>query len=373
MNTVYIIRCNDIFSDPRAMKYVKYLDKKKCNFKLIGWDRDGVVTDSSNHKFFKKRAGYNVGGIKAMGNRILWMWFILKTLIKEKKINPILHACDLDAVFPSILYKIFFNKNCIVIFDIFDWLSSTLYNQGRIVLRAFAIMEKIAIKYSDYIIICEQERIEQIPHNVNEEKLYILPNIPYFLNSSFLVENDEFKFDNEKITFSYVGGFEQRCLGEIIELAERGYVNLLIAGFGNIDIENKLKSLNNNGNIKYFGKVEYITGLNIMYNSDIIYAMYSKTNPNHIYAAPNKLYESMFLGKPIFSTKGIIVEKKIDKMNIGYTSEESTNDVLSVIKNINIKECIEKGNNAKQIWNDTYCNYVNNFFENVYSKIINRA
>lgn len=371
MSSIYIIRCNDISSDPRAMKYVKYLEEKKEDFKLIGWDRDNILESNSVHKYFKRKAGYNVGGIKAVKNRILWMRFVLKTLIKEKNNRPILHACDLDAAFPSIIYKIFFNRKAIVIFDIFDWFSATLYNQGKIVLKAFTFMEKLSIKHSDYIIICEPERIEQIPYNVDREKLHILPNIPYFSDSSFLVEDNKFKFNNEKITFSYVGGFSSdRCISEIIEIAEKGYINLLVAGFGNTEIENKLYSLEKCPNVKYFGKVEYRIGLNIMYNSDIVYAMYSKTNPNHIYAAPNKLYESMFLGKPIFSTKGTIVERKIDNMKNGYTSEESVAEILENINIIKDKELQEKGNNAKQLWDNTYSNYVNNFFENVYSKII---
>lgn len=367
---LYIIRCNDILSDPRAMKYVKYLKDTKHDFKLIGWDRDNIITDNNNSFFLKNKAGYNVGGIKAVKNRILWMWFVLKTLIKEKPDKPVLHACDLDAAFPSVIYKIFFNKKTIVIFDVFDWFSATLYNQGRIVLNAFAFMEKISVNHSDHIIICEPERVEQIPYRIKKEKLHILPNIPYFSDDSFLSKSEQLKFSNNKITFSYVGGFAQRCLMEIIELAEKGCINLSIAGYGNNEIEDKLKSLKECPFIKYYGKVEYNKGLNIMYNSDIIYAMYSKKNLNHIYAAPNKLYESLFLGKPIFSTKGIIVERKINNMGIGYTSEESIDDISHTISTINQNDLSIKGKNAKKLWDDNFSHYVNDFFENTYSKII---
>ena len=74
-----------------------------------------------------------------------------------------------------------------------------------------------------------------------------------------------------------------------------GYVNLLIAGFGDDRIERRCIEMSARENIKYFGTVSYEQGLHISYNSDIIYAMYCKTNPNHIYAAPNKYYEAMLL------------------------------------------------------------------------------
>lgn len=86
-----------------------------------------------------------------------------------------------------------------------------------------------------------------------------------------------------------------------------GICNLLIAGYGAKEIEERCINLNEKDNIIYFGKVVYDQGLNIMYNGDVIYAMYCKTNPNHIFAAPNKYYEAMLLAKPIISTKGTIV------------------------------------------------------------------
>ena len=366
-----LVRCNDVASDPRAMKYVNYLRANNKLYKLIAWDRDGRVQDESEGYFLKKRAGYNVGGIKAVLNRIIWMWFVLKRLIKMKEKAPVIHACDLDAAFPSAVYKVFFNKKSKLIFDFFDWYSATLYNQGAIVLKAFAMMEKFSVKHSDKIIICEPERIEQIPYPIPNEQLLVLPNIPCFADSSFLVESDNYKFQNDLITFSYVGGFStERCLSEIIALAEDGIINLAIAGFVNVEIEHRLERLSGCSNVKYYGKVAYTDGLNIMYNSDIIYAMYAKSNPNHIYAAPNKFYEAMFLGKPIFSTSGTIVAKKIDSLGIGFTSEESKNDIFEIIKTIDKSESLNKGMISKLMWDTEYKTYTIDFLNNEYRALL---
>lgn len=367
-----LVRCNDVASDPRAMKYVNFLKENNKPFKLIAWDRDGKVVDESEGFYLKKRAGYNVGGLKAVLNRIVWMWFVLKTLINIKEKTPVIHACDLDAAFPSAVYKVLFNRNAKLIFDVFDWYSATLYNQGTIVLKAFAIMEKFSVKNADKIIICEPERIDQIPLTIPQESLWILPNIPFFADDSFLVRTPHNSFANNLITFSYVGGFSiERCINQIIDIAEAGKINLSIAGFGNASIENRLEGLKGHPCVKYYGKVKYQDGLNIMYNSDVIYAMYAKTNPNHIYAAPNKYYEAMFLGRPIFSTKGIIVSKKIEELGIGYSSEEGQADILSVIESIRIDECKDKGYVAKKMWNDSYKSYTKDFLEGPYANFLN--
>lgn len=367
---VVLIRCNDILSDPRAMKYVQYLQKNDIEHHFIGWDRDGKNPVLSHSVMWKKQAGYNVGGVKAVKNRVGWMWFVYRQLCKMKPKNAIIHGCDVDSAFPAACYKFFHSKNKLI-FDVFDWFSATLYNQKPYILTAFKFMEKFTVKHADKVILCEKERIEQIPFDVSQSKLSVLPNIPYFADDSFLKVDSTKRFDNDLITFSYVGGFStDRCLFEIVSLAEKGMINLSIAGFGNPELEERLKKDNEiYQNIRYYGKVKYEDGLNISYNSDIMYAMYSIENPNHVYAAPNKYYESMFLGKALFTTAGTIVEKKVLERNMGYVSGESEDEIASVIRALIPNDIKEKSMAAKECWFGCYKDFTRNYMFNEYLRI----
>lgn len=364
---VILIRCNDILTDTRAMKYVRYLQEKGIDYTLIGWDRDGKNPELVQSIMWKKRAGYNVGGFKAVKNRLGWMWFVYRQLCKIKPKNAIIHGCDVDSAFPAACYKCFHLKNKLI-FDVFDWFSATLYNQKTYILAAFKFMENFTVKYSDRIILCEPERIKQITYNVPQKKISILPNIPYFVSDSFLKKDSTKQFDNDLITFSYVGGFStDRCLKEIITIAEKGLINLSIAGYGHQQLEDILKrDTKKYPNIRYYGKVKYEEGLNISYNSDIIYAMYQTFNPNNIYAAPNKYYEAMFLGKPLFTTKGTIVEKKVVDRQMGYVSGETEEEIINIIKSIGVDDITSKGVSAKVCWNKNYKNYTNYYLHNEY-------
>lgn len=368
---IVLVRCNDIVSDTRAAKYIKYLDDTKQEYYIIGWDRFDTCIPPKNGIYFKRLAGVNVGGLKAATNRVFWMNFVVKSLRKLNCKDIIIHACDVDSAFPAAIYKSLYNKKARIIFDVFDWFSASMNDQGAIILAAFKLMEKYAAKRSDYIIICEKERIDQIQFPVSSEKLYVLPNIPYFNDNSFLVKDEKFLFDNDKTTFAYVGGFTTtRCLKEIISLAEEGVINLLIAGYGNSDMENRLSTTPCH-NIKYYGTVKYSDGLNIMYNADIVYAMYSKVIPNHIYAAPNKFYEALFLGKPLFTTEGTIVEKKVKELNTGFTSEETLEEIQAVIKSIKSEEIALKGKTAAKLWEERYQSYTHDFMTNDYQMMLN--
>lgn len=370
---VIIIRSNDIVSDPRVKKYIQFLESTNKPYKLIGWDRDNVLRDIEKGVFLKYEAGHNVGGFQAIKGRLVWMWFVIKTLMKLNLKDVTLHACDLDCVFPAAVFKMLIcgKRNIRLIFDIFDWYTDTIPNQGLILKLAFQFMERFSVKISNYIIICEPERREQIPFKYDESKLSVLPNIPYFSESSFLTKYESPLFKNAKLTFCYVGGFiVKRCIDEIITLAEDGIINLAIAGFGNIEIEKRLRSLENHPNIRYFGKVKYQDGLRLMFNSDIIYAMYSPEIKNNIYAAPNKFYEAMFVGKALFTTKGTKVSKKTVELNMGFVAEDNLNDIKQVISSINRENMGMKGNNASRLWNDRFCNYTENYMHNIYSKMI---
>lgn len=366
---IVILRCNSIVSDSRVKKYIDFFEEKKIEYKVLGWDRIGEGIQLENTTFFIKKSGYNVGGFNALLDRFLWMIYIIKFLRINKNINTI-HACDVDTAFPAVIFKLIFNRKVKLIFDVFDWFSHTLYNQNWIIKLLFKLVEKYSIKYSDEVIICEPERIEQIPYKLNKKEL-IIPNIPSFNDISFLKYEDKYKFDNDNITLSYVGGFAPcRNLNEIFEAVQSKKFNLLIAGFGTKSIEDKCLELSNLDNVKYFGKVNYKDGLNIMYNSDIIYAMYSKINPNHFFAAPNKYYEAMMLGKPIISTKGINMEKKILDNKLGYIIDESSVELLNLIIGITKEDVLLKGNNASELWQNKYMNYIDNYFNNTYIKMI---
>jgi glycosyltransferase involved in cell wall biosynthesis len=98
--------------------------------------------------------------------------------------------------------------------------------------------------------------------------------------------------------------------------------------------------------------------------------MYCKINPNHIFAAPNKYYEAMMLAKPIISTKGTIVGEKIDKHGIGYTIEETTDELLTLLASLDKEDIARKGALSHKLWNEEYKDYIEQFMLNEYVNII---
>lgn len=365
-----VVRCNSVISDSRANKYIDFCKRTGIPYKIRGWDRRAENIEMPNASFYKRPSGYQVGGLKAAIDRMYWMLDILRYLFSEKDVK-VVHACDLDAAFPATVYKLFHRKTK-VIFDVFDWYSDNLGNQNAIFRLAFRLMERMTVKLSDEIIICEPERRAQIPYKLKKEPL-VLPNIPSFSNYDFLKMEDEYAFQNDLITLCYVGTLiDDRCLDELLQLAIERKINLLIAGFGNAVIEGKCRKAAEQDNVKFFGKVTYDKALIIEYNADVIYAMYPKISRNNVFAAPNKYYESMLLGKPFFSTKGTILEDKILKYDIGYVAEENYQDILQVVTTIKKEDILRMGTNAKKMWDEVYCDATERFLQDTYINLLEK-
>ena len=109
-----------------------------------------------------------------------------------------------------------------------------------------------------------------------------------------------------------------------------------------------------------------------MRQADIIIATYEKKSVNNIYAAPNKYYEGLFLGKPILTTEGTIIADSTLYYQTGFVIGEELSDYESFFSDIkSLKEhCLAYGKNAKQLWNNKYANYVENFMRGKYMKFI---
>ncbi len=362
---VIYLRSTDGNPDSRLQKYLKYLSASNIVFHVLCWDRFLKFDNNTQFTYFHKKAEYG-SGMKNAFKLLLFNLFLIKQLYVKRNSYQVIHACDFDTILPAILFKLLFHKK--VIYDIFDWFVDSREFHNKLIKSFILSFEKFSLKKADVTIICEEERKKQICWKPKE--LWVLPNIPHFEKS--LPKNE---ISNSKpLILSYVGVLTRhRGLEKILEVVKNN-PNLLyfkIAGFG--ELENQIKEYAGKySNIEYYGSVPYEKGLSIMNNSDLILAIYETDIPNHIYAAPNKFYEGLYLGKPILTTKGTFVGEKTEKYKTGFAIGEPINEIKDFLNNITVFELKERGNNANSLWQDTYVNFVNYFMVNKYIPFVNQ-
>lgn len=364
---IALFRSNNIF-DSRVNKYVNYYRRAGLSYTIVGWDRANEGVEREHYDFYRYAAGVAVGGFQAIKNHCHWMSFIYRYLKSHREITTV-HACDLNSAFPAACFKKLVNPDLTLIFDACDWYSA--HFAGNKWLRfLFEKMEKFAYKWSDELIICEPERKAQVTFPLLKEPL-VMPNIPEIDESELSGNDERYAFSNGWPVLAYFGGLvDDRFLAELIECAKTEPFNLLIGGYGSAHILGKLKEVEALPNVRFFGRMSMKDGLEMSKCADAIYAMYCKTNSNHIYAAPNKYYEAMLLGKPLITTKGTILEDKVVRNDTGYAIEESVDELKALIRSLDREDMQKKGDHAYRLWEDRYKDYIHSFFDHEYSRVI---
>jgi len=362
---IVLLRSTDGCPDSRLQKYVDVLSRNNIPYNTVCWDRDCKLVDNDKQIYYHKKSRYSLGWKNIIG-LLGFNFFILKWLINNRKKIKAIHACDFDTIMPALLFKLFFRT--VLIYDIFDWYVDS---RNLSIFKYFILLlEWINLKFADVTIICEEERKKQLC--TIPRRCLVLPNIPNLPNFSHRqsLSTDTLK---ESIHLSYVGilsknrGLE-RVLHYVSDNPSR--YSLTIAGFG--ELENIVKEYSKKyENIIYCGTVEYAKGLEIMDNSDLIMAVYELSVPNHIYAAPNKYYEGLFLGKPILTTKGTFVGTKTEKGETGFTVEDSYISLSTLLDKITLKDINSAGQKAKILWSNKYSTYVDYFMNDYYIPLAN--
>lgn len=316
MKKVLIVRSNAIDPDSRVEKEANSL----CNFgydvTLLGWDRSSNYLQKKDEKLLSNhiinrfcigaKAGFGEG-FKSIIPFLKFQIILFFWLIKNHKKYDVFHFCDFDTAFTgSIVCKIVRKP---YVFDIFDYLSTDATSMFKKIIKK---LEDNIINNATATIICNEKRKQQIS-NSHPKKLVVIHNSPLQCDSR------EFACtDNQRIRIVYVGVLlEHRLIEEMLQaISENPLVELHIGGFGKYEtiVESYSKKYDN---IIYYGKIPYEKTIELEQKCDIMTAIYAPYIGNHIYAAPNKFYEGLMLGKPLIMVKNTGMSEYIEKCDLG--------------------------------------------------------
>lgn len=340
--------------DIRLQKYVQSCLTNQVPYCVIGWDRDGQCSKLFPNEYqYKVKAPYG-GGWKNFIPLIGWLFFVWYHLIKLWGKYKVIHACNIENCMASYPLKFFGKK---IVLDIYDTVKPEL--EAR-------IAQKI-----DGLILPSDMRLKQIGISKENCKHYLeVENVPFFnqeVKRKIIVDFPV------KIHLAYVGVMQREIRGieNVVELVKNDDRFLFeVAGTGDGLDEELRQAAKECSRIKYYGKVDYGKALQIESDADFIIAMYYLKAKVHEYASPNKYYESLYLGKPVITTKGTLVGNNVEKYNTGYVIGETVEDIKVLFKDISsdifLKEYRKKIQNCDKLWNSTYKDYYKNVTEGSY-------
>ena len=160
-----------------------------------------------------------------------------------------------------------------------------------------------------------------------------------------------------KLKLVYVGVLSRmRLLKETVEVVSKmDDVEMHIGGFGEYE-DWMQKAAEQYSNVFFYGKLQYSETLALEKQCDIMMAVYDPSIRNHKYAAPNKFYESIMLGKPIIMAYDTGHDDIITKNDIGILTEYSESGIRDAIYALEKRrnEWNDMGKRAMNLYNSNY-------------------
>jgi glycosyltransferase involved in cell wall biosynthesis len=174
-------------------------------------------------------------------------------------------------------------------------------------------LENFVISHADLFLITDLLRMPQ-HEGAEPTKIVMVPNVPHLdLPLSGGSRGDE-------LVVGYIGSLvEGRNLVTIIEAAGglKGQgVRLVIGGFGPLEERIEECALLHD-NVTYSPWLPYEKVLLMEEGFDVIIHMTDPDNPAQKWASPNKLFESMALGKPMIVAEGTLTAQRVAETGNG--------------------------------------------------------
>jgi glycosyltransferase involved in cell wall biosynthesis len=319
---ILIVRQMEAITDSRVTKESQSLLKGGHVVSILDWDRGSkhgaevsyLKTSCGTIKriTFGYPAPFGAGPRRNFLSYWKFLHFVRRYIKKNHQEYDVFHLCDLTVMYP--VRKILIKRKKKFVYDIFDYFPDSRKWPGSI-RRTLVKMETKCIDSASAVAICSESRIKQIG-DAKPKKLVVIHNSPNLQSVVESPEND----GGQKVKIVYVGYLDaSRFVDKIVEAVDSNpALELHIGGSG--PLEEAIKEIaSKNERIIFYGKLPYQSVLELESKCDLLMAFYDSNIPNNRYAAPNKFYESLALGKPILMAKGTGFDDFFQKHNFGIT------------------------------------------------------
>lgn len=358
---VVLIRSNPVRPYPRLEKMANCLVKNGCSVTVLAWDRDNDYAPREEELKLKDSTvkivriglkGQFSGGIKKnLKGLLTFQKFIYSWLKTHRSEYDVIHAYDFDTGYTALKCAKRFNKK--MVYDIPDYYVDSHDLNGTLIGKVVKHFEDSIINEADATILCTEERKNQIV-GTTPKKLYVIHNTPDVDIEQ--VERDE--NSHGRLRLVYVGIFgKSRFIDKIAEIvATRADCEFHIGGYG-AGMESYFEGMaKTHDNIFYYGRISYDKTIELERSCDVMCAIYDPSVPNHFYAAPNKFYEALSLGKPLIMARNTGMASIVEEYGIGevinFDTESLSKAIDSLVKNRSKSSVISK--KANELYRTKY-------------------
>jgi glycosyltransferase involved in cell wall biosynthesis len=281
-----------------------------------------------------------------------WRRFISGLCTKEK--FDVIHIHDLPLSKTGVEIKRKFNTQLVI--DLHEnWpalIKTAAHTQtvlGRLLSsnKQWVEYERKMLPEADLVITIIEEARERVANlGIGKDKICMVSNTINYENLSLKI----IKKENESLIMFYGGainihrGLQVAMRAVKINADNNIDVKLWIVGDGSYrkSLEELAASLKIESHVRFFGHKPFSEMLEIMAESDVTIIPHLRTDNNDA-SSPNKLYQYMYLNKPIISSDCTSLKRIITETNTGFIYHNSSpEDLASLTQNLYLDRSLLK-------------------------------
>jgi len=304
--------------DPRVFREARALVRHGVNVRLIAWDREGSLPKRSDEGGVEvirigPRCPYRSAG--KVISRLPRFW--LRALRESRKLGfSVVHCHDFDTLPLGLLISRL--RHVPAIYDAHELYSEMVRKDVGAISDLIWMAESWLAKRPEELITVNENLAEKLSHG--RKPAGIVRNSPDTgILDGLDAQQIKERHNLRGFVVSYLGSLEPgRFVEDLVgSVGPSDKITLAIGGNGTLRPMVEKASLHNPA-IKFLGTLDPDEALRVTWASDLVVAMLDPSNPNYRASTPVKVLDAMACGRPIVTSQGLDISKKVEEVGSGF-------------------------------------------------------
>lgn len=361
------LRSSELAIDSKLQRYSRALTQAKIAHAAIYWKRAPETLPPSQLVTIPYDAPLEYKSRKMTARRLLGLnFFALSEIWRRRQSVSVIHAIDLDtapaAWLASLLTGIPF------IYDIYDHYPDSRGLTG-FARKALGWLERMIMRRAALVILADPSRLSQ-HDGIPQVRLMVIENVPDLSRADLPQCPPPSLGQGAPLRIGYLGTLEPTCRGiehmlEVVKAMPQ--VELEIAGAGALEDQVKAAAARCS-RIRFHGAMAYNQGLALMQSCHVLMGLYYTCNPNHRFAAPNKYFEHLLIGRAMLTSQGTPPGDKVERHSTGWAVADSAAAIRAALEQACADPDLltERSVNARQLWQSHFAHYARDTIQGTY-------
>lgn len=285
---------------------------------LLSWDREGKSPrEEAQPELEIVRVGPLCPTRSALKVATRLPGFWLRALLKSRRMEfDLVHAHDFDTLLLGMVISRLRRKP--LLYDAHELYSKMIEAEAGPFSKLVWMMERRCVRRPDEVITVSDSVAAELERH-RGRKVHVV--------TTSQDPSEVLKADRESVrakhglrgfVISYLGALEPgRFVEELVtSFSGADKVSVLIAGYGTLEPK-VVEAANTNPAVRFIGRVDSDEALRLTWASDLTLGMMDPSNPNNLVGTPGKIINSLAVGRPVITTKGLQIADRIDAAHAG--------------------------------------------------------